>query len=382
MNEKQFLDVVRLASDLPVRSMLDQHELALNKLFGVLSGLIPDHRSTFEAIQYEYQAASNRFCEDAGDMEAVFAGKGPVARKLEEHLSMLKYFSGDSAATAKMQELHNSFNFKPTSSQKQIIELNDFIVSLPSKVMDKPFTSARSGVLLDASFENWPSAVHYTVDGAFSCMTLHSKPRYERDYRITLILGADNGCAIRIWHPLEELWFAIDKHVLPDLTQRLRDELITAIEAASEDTSDLDFESEVASLRQRAKMVFDNQALLPVQISTARNEQIYCRPDVDRSHIVAAVGDKAIFFWNTTGAYSFQDTTVAAITSGDSTATMLYSVNSSDISSSLKRALILRSRSILDYLTNRVNELMSENKDKTIVQTVSGKVAQLQKSLS
>jgi hypothetical protein len=286
----QHVDAESVASTLAIVAQhLDTLHPEKKGLFGALSKRLTDQ---LEALRAQRDTAFS-----------FFAGQGPVAKKLRDHVNMQRWILGENhfGLGLKLREVESLFDLHPTKDETVLESLTAFIRSTfplmnGTHIDGQEFTEVTG----DQTLMNLSSGFYVDRRGTVPAYMLLLRTRIANTGpEVLYVLQACREEQLFFYHPNEDEWFRADyTFTFYQLVNKLKAELDIVIEPLGFTVTPLNLELELAKLYDRVNFIFDNEE----RLSAARHE--YYREGQDWTQILLPLGaGYSWMFTNTKGRY-------------------------------------------------------------------------------
>jgi hypothetical protein len=264
---------------------------------------------------------------------AVFSGRGPIARKLRDHVNAQRFFElvdspfdihpNFNVLEAKIER---HFNFHPTMEEAQLDELAAFIkftfplmsgaalegqefVDMP---LDKHMTELASGFYVD---RRGITPLHL--------MLLRTRLSEHGPEALYILPNGEQDEKLMFYHPAEDALYPSDfTFTFPNLVEKLKEELTKLLEPLGLSVEPVNLAVYEETMHDMVRAIFDNEEHIKPS-----EHGVYARND-DWSRITIPVGaGYSWMFTNTRGKYPSRSGTFLRLVGGILQSTSIASLN-------------------------------------------------------
>lgn len=357
MNEKEFFQ--KLREDDGVAELMNACDNTVKQLVTLLHNHVtdPQVRDAIGQIAAQYGQQSNNIKAQVHSAPALFSGKGPAARRLAITTAALEFFYPADPQTHKSREILDRFSYKFSTHPFALQQLTRFVDDVRKEANERIWTTTMfQPEEAYAGYDSIQSIIFAPIGrSGHANIGLHSRPKFDGDYGIAVVMNTGEPTQFFYYHPLEDQWVRTGGELLLDgMLPRLRAEYAIAVKNASQVTAVFDFEAELVELQQKAHALFDSEEFLPKDFFID-NDAAFQRFGESGSNITIRVRDKGLYWWNTrwpTPGREFR--LMRSLGSENGTGTIM-TVQPQDLGERDQRDLVAKARAVMSDLASRIS---------------------------
>lgn len=233
-----------------------------------LDKLLPDTQKLFTNLTTQMSNHLNALRNRRFNAYEAFSGKGPIARKLREHLTITEWFepTGSERLRGLSEQIDAVFNKEPTTDAKHVDELKAFI-KLTQPLMVGTSMKGQEFQAIDAnvSLPSLKSGFYVSGEGLHKrfSMVLNAVTS-NLGINISYVLTSGQDEALLFHHPEESEWFRSDySFTFPYVVDYLKRELDAVIEPLGFRATLTDMDLELQNIQHKVTYIFDRHRELP-----------------------------------------------------------------------------------------------------------------------
>lgn len=289
-------------------------------LLATLGGIIPDAAPAFQELSASLNNSMDELLQARDNVWAYFTGRGTVAQAIRRHVGLQCWVdshlygnsqhAGAETTPSEVQsfllEKLQKFDFHPSQEPDDVNVVNGFLNEIVMRVRTDLFTTPYPPLPAEGLEMSAFQTGLYGCDGDGQNLTIILRTENTRLPGVKSIFMVAPGNQPILWHyhPYEDVWlnsrFGL---TFEGLLEGLELEFTKAVDAASADIGEMDFQQELIELERQSNAIFDAEQHLPASFRLPGSpEEIFCN-EGEASFLNVRAADVTLTFLNTKGQY-------------------------------------------------------------------------------